>query len=163
MSGSLKMCHVRVKKMRLAVLDDPPPAPLAHHPAPPAQWQQRRSPPPLSPPSPLPSLLSIVSDSQSHRSVTGICNWYLIRGTRKKTVINMRRAVATATGGGGGNDGGTEGRELFEGVVVVGHRSLVPPSLNPNVSETHLFSSPHGRALTAGGRALMTIMTTVVD
>jgi hypothetical protein len=74
----------------------------------------------------------------------------------------MRRAVAAATGGGGG-DGGTEGRELFEGVVVVGHRSSVPPSLNPNVSETHLFSSPHGRALTAGGRASMTTMTTVVD
>jgi hypothetical protein len=40
---------------------------------------------------------------------------------------------------------------------------VVPPSLNPNVSETHLFSSPHGWALTAGGRTSMTTMTTVVD
>ncbi len=29
-------------------------------------------------------------------------------------------AVAAATGGGNGNDWGTEGPELFEGVVVVG-------------------------------------------
>jgi hypothetical protein len=75
----------------------------------------------------------------------------------------MRRAVVVAMGGGGGNEGGTEGWELFEGVVVIGHWSLVPPSLNPNVSETHLFSSPHGQASTTGGRALMMTMTTVVD
>jgi hypothetical protein len=75
----------------------------------------------------------------------------------------MWRAVAVATGGGGGNNGGTEGRELFEGIVVVGHWSLVPPSLNPNVSKTHLFSFPHGRALTVDGRASMATMTTVVD
>ena len=75
----------------------------------------------------------------------------------------MRWVVAATTGGGGGNDGGTEGRELFEGVVVVGHLLSVPPSLNLNVSETYLFSSPHGRASTAGGRASMTTMTTVVD
>jgi hypothetical protein len=149
--------------MRLAVSDDPPPTPLARHPAPPARQRRQRSSPPLSPPSPLPTPSSIISNSQSHRSVTGICNRYHFRGNQKKTLINMRRAVAAATGGGGGNDGGTEGRELFKGVVVVGHRSSVPPSLNPNVSETHLFSSPHGRALTAGGRALMTTMTKVVD
>ena len=75
----------------------------------------------------------------------------------------MRWVVAATTGGGGGNDGGTEGRELFEGVVVVGHQSSVPHSLNPNVSETHLFYFPHGQALTEGGRALMTMMTMVVD
>jgi hypothetical protein len=146
----------------LAVSDDPPRA-LGPTSCASCSAATTKIPPPLSPLSPLPSPSSIVSNSQSHRSVTGICNWYLIRGTRKKTVINMRRAVATATGGGGGNDGGTEGRELFEGVVVVGHRSSVPPSLNPNVSETYLFSSPHGRASTAGGRASTTTMTTVVD
>ncbi len=78
----------------------------------------------------------------------------------------MRQAVVKASGGGGGdgNDGGTEGQELFKGIiVVVGDRSSVPPSLNPNVSETHLFSSPHGWASTAGERASTTTMTTVVD
>ncbi len=51
---------------------------------------------------------------------TGICNQYHFRGNRKKILINMRRAVAAATGGSGGDDGGTEGRELFEGIVIVG-------------------------------------------
>jgi hypothetical protein len=86
-------------------------------------------------------------------------------GNQKKTLITMWQTVATGTGGGGGNGNNreTEGRELFEGVIIVGHWSSVPPSLNPNVSESHLFSSPHGRALTTGGCALTMTMTTVVD
>ncbi len=125
--SSISHCVIRVEKNETCCVRRPPPAPLARHPVPPAQRRRRRSPPPLSPPSPLPSPSSIVSDSQSHRSVTGICNWYHFRGNQKKTLINMRRVVAVATGGGGSNNGGTEGWELFEGIIVVGHQSSVPP------------------------------------
>ncbi len=133
--------------------------PLPHH-------QRRRGiggddedPPPSLPPVPPP--LPIVYRLRQPKPPQ--CHWYLqsvpFWGKPKENPDQH----AAGSGNSNGNNRGTEGRELFEGVIVVGHQSLVPPSLNPNVSETHLFSSPHGRASTAGGWASMMTMTTVVD